>query len=202
MFKLNLGSLAFYIFAMVTAGMFIVELTNPNYSADSAIAQLVLALTGSVAIVPVHERIHAVTYKAIGAPKVRFIAEWRKGLILTIADRFVVNQREYLWLAIAPLLVISAALGGLYFLTPEYNLFIAGLLCFRTLSCVGDIAIVNFLWLRREMRSLVMMTTDCASVISTRNGQARLSAHRTHRQISDNRRRDHRHRRQPAVRNC
>lgn len=135
MFKLNLGSLAFYIFAVVTAGMFIVELTNPNHSADSAIAQLVLALTGSVAIVPVHERIHAVTYKAIGAPKVRFIAEWR-------------------------------------------------------------------MWLRREMRSLVMMTTDCASVISTRNGQARLSAHRTHRQISDNRRRDHRHRRQPAVRNC
>ncbi|MGQ9902743.1 MAG: DUF3267 domain-containing protein [Anaerolineae bacterium] len=150
MFKLNLGSLAFYIFAVVTAGMFIAELTNPSYGAGSSVIQIILALIGSVVIVPVHEGIHAVTYKIIGAPAVRFVAEWRKGLIYTIANRFVVNQREYMWLAVTPLFAISIALGVLYFLTPEYDLFIAGLLCFHTLSCVGDIAIVNFLWERRD----------------------------------------------------
>ncbi len=150
MLKLNLGSLAFYIFAVVTAGMFIAELTNPSYSAGSSAIQIILALIGSVVIVPVHEGIHAVTYKAIGAPAVRFVAEWRKGLIYTIADRFVVNQREYLRLALTPLIAISVVLGGLYFLIPERDLLIAGLLCFHTLSCIGDIAIVNFLWTRRD----------------------------------------------------
>lgn len=150
MFRLSLGSLAFYIFAAVTAGMFITELTSPAYSDDARLIQLILALIGSVAIAPLHEGIHALTYRMIGARAVRVLAEWRKGLIYTIADRFVVNQREYLWLAVSPLLVISVALGGLYFVAPEYDLLIAGLLCFHTLSCLGDIAIVNFLWEHRE----------------------------------------------------
>lgn len=150
MFRLNLGSLAFYIFVVVTVGMFIAELTNPSYTAESSMAQIILALIGSVVIAPVHEGIHAVTYRAIGARVVKFVAEWRKGLIYTIADRFVVNQREYVWLAVTPLVAISIALGGLYFLTPEYDLFIAGLLCLHTLSCLGDIAIVNFLWAHRD----------------------------------------------------
>ncbi len=150
MFRLHLGSLAFYIFAAVTAGMFIAELTSPSYTQASRVAQLILALIGSVVIAPIHEGIHAITYKLIGAPAVKFVAEWRKGVIYTIADRFVIDQREYLWLAVTPLFAINIALGGLYLLTSEYSLFIAGLLCLHTLSCIGDIAIVNFLWERRD----------------------------------------------------
>jgi len=149
-FRLNLGSLAFYIFAVVTIGMFIAELANPGYSSESRLNQVIWLAIGYVAVLPIHENIHAVIYKAIGAPAVRFITDWRKGLIYTIADRFVVNQREYVWLAVAPLIAISVALGGLYFLIPEQDLLIAGLLCFHTLSCIGDIAIVNFLWTRRD----------------------------------------------------
>ncbi|MCS7059595.1 MAG: DUF3267 domain-containing protein [Anaerolineae bacterium] len=159
MFRFNLGSLAFFLFALVTVAMFIAELTNPAYTGESTLTQLVLALIGSVVVVPIHEGIHALTYKAIGAPAVKFMAEWRKGLIYTVADRFVVNQREYVWLAIMPVLVISAALGGLYFVAPEYDLFIAGLLCFHTVSCVGDIAIVNFLWEHRER--VIFSYDDC-----------------------------------------
>jgi len=149
-FRLNLGSLAFYIFAVVTIGMFIAELTNPSYTSGSRLSELIWLMIGYVAALKVHEDIHALTYKAIGAPAVRFVAEWRKGLIYTIADRFVVNQREYLRLALTPLVAISVVLGGLYFLIPERDLLIAGLLCFHTLSCIGDIAIVNFLWTRRD----------------------------------------------------
>ena len=150
LFNINLGSLAFFIFALVTIAMFATELASNGYVEDSKAVQVVLALIGSLLIVPVHEGIHAITYKAIGAPAVKFVTEWSKGLIYTVADRFVVDQREYVWLAFTPLFVISLFLGGAYFLAPEYDVLIAGLLCFHTLSCIGDIAIINFLWVHRD----------------------------------------------------
>ena len=145
MWKTDPASLAFYTFLLVSAVLFGWELFVGTYQEGDRVIQLVFGALLSVALMPIHEAIHWAVYKWLGAPKVKFVAEWRKGLVYTIADRFVVTGREYMGLAAAPVLALSATLGLAYIALPEFGLVFSGLMCVHAISCIGDIAVINFI---------------------------------------------------------
>ena len=104
--------------------------------------QFALGLGLSVLLAPVHELIHGFALWAVGAPHVQYRANWRKLYLMAGADRFVVNEREFYWIAFAPFAVISLFAIGLLFWQPPTAL---GLLFLHTAFCAGDFALADFM---------------------------------------------------------
>jgi hypothetical protein len=100
-------------------------------------------------LLPLHELIHALSYRWYGAPNVKVIYNWRRLTACAFADNFVICGRELFWIAIMPFLVISAALLLLMVASEGADVFLATLLLLHTLACSGDFALLNYRWLHR-----------------------------------------------------
>ncbi|MBC7922611.1 MAG: DUF3267 domain-containing protein, partial [Ferruginibacter sp.] len=85
---------------------------------------LALAVVFGV-LLPLHEGIHALVYKGMGAADIRFSFAAKALAVYTCANRHVVHLREIIPLAIAPFLAISALLVVLAGYFPDYRLFFA-----------------------------------------------------------------------------
>jgi hypothetical protein len=69
-----------------------------------------------VILLPIHEGIHALAYKSLGAKNVRFSYTWRKLAVYTCAPLFVIRLKEIIPLALAPFAAITY---GPFFLSLE-----------------------------------------------------------------------------------
>jgi len=67
-------------------------------------------------LIPLHEYIHALAYKYVGAKKVSYDANWRKFYFMAMADRFVANRKEFELVAVAPFVVVSISCCLLFFI--------------------------------------------------------------------------------------
>jgi hypothetical protein len=107
-------------------------------------------LTFTVLIV-LHEWIHGLTYRMLGAQRVSYGGNWRKLIFYALADRYVADRKNFVKLALAPFAVISVvALAGLLLATgPVKGLFLS-ILLFHTGCCAGDFAMVSFFWQHRH----------------------------------------------------
>lgn len=117
----------------------------------AALFQVLVGMFGGyLLLVPVHEGIHALTYRAFGAEDVSVTYRWRTLSAYCIADGFVADSREFTWLALMPFLVINAALLAVILFLPGLRLPLAGALLLHVAACSGDFALLNFLWVHRE----------------------------------------------------
>lgn len=108
----------------------------------------------SFLLAPIHELIHGVALKAVGAPAVQYTANWRKLYFMAGSDRFVANEREFYPIAFAPFAMIS--LGALVLLI--WNpLTATSLLFLHTAFCVGDFALASYM---NEHRKEGIVTYD------------------------------------------
>jgi len=96
-------------------------------------------------IIPLHEGIHALAYKSLGAVKTSFDVNWMKFYFLAIADRFVASRREFPIVAIAPFAFISLILLVLYFVTTgDWQITWLFTLFTHTACCSGDFALLSY----------------------------------------------------------
>jgi hypothetical protein len=110
-------------------------------------------------LIPAHELLHALVYRIFGARDVRFGLLWRQGAAYAIAHHFVIGARAFIWVALAPFLVINGACLLLAIFAPNLRFF-ALLLSLAHLSAVGgDWAMLSFLW---EHRAAPVYTYDDA----------------------------------------
>ncbi len=95
-------------------------------------------------LLPIHEAIHALVFKALGARRVGF--GWiPKGLMVyAYAQKFVLTLRENSLVAAMPFLVITTLLAGALFLLPGYRPFLWGSLALHSFACVGDLALIRY----------------------------------------------------------
>lgn len=101
---------------------------------------------GYLVLLPIHENIHALTYRSFGARSVQVFYRWKNMTAYCVADRFVVNRRQMYWLCLNPFLVITPVLIVAALLTTGWwSLLFAGALVLHTSACGGDFAIVNWL---------------------------------------------------------
>jgi hypothetical protein len=105
---------------------------------------------GYLLLLPVHEGIHALTYRWLGAKGTRIVYTLRNLTAYCVADRFVVDGREFAWVCLMPflvlntiLLVVIAAVGG-------FQPLLWGMLLLHVGACSGDFAFVNLAWAHRN----------------------------------------------------
>lgn len=102
-------------------------------------------------LIPVHEYIHGLAYKSLGAKHVGYTANFKKLYFTAQANRFVVNYREFIFLAFAPFVVITlACLIAIPFLESSLILIPLGILAMHTGACGGDFALVSYLYPYRK----------------------------------------------------
>lgn len=137
----TIGSLAAWIWVGLRAG----------YTFSRWLETCGFAVIAFVFVVPVHEAIHGVAYKLLGAPDVRFSVSLKKFYAYAIADKFVVDRRSFALVAAMPFVLINGVLIIASLVLTETHAFFA--VCFllvHTGGTSGDWAMLNYLWLNRD----------------------------------------------------
>jgi hypothetical protein len=98
-------------------------------------------------LIPIHEYIHVLAYKALGAANTSCDVNWKKFYFLAIADKFVANKREFQIVALAPFVVISVTLILLLFFTNQLWTFaIIATLLTHTAFSSGDFGMISYFY--------------------------------------------------------
>ena len=104
---------------------------------------------GYILILPVHEWVHALTYRWLGAGEVKVVYRWRNMTAYCVADRFVVSMREFVGICLAPFVLVNAALVVAIAVVGGFWPVLWGMLLLHVGACSGDIAFVNLAWIHR-----------------------------------------------------
>lgn len=89
-------------------------------------------------LVPIHEAIHAVAYRAFGASSTRLHYRWRTLSAYCTADRFAIRGERFLVVCFAPFVVLSAVLAAAAISFPVAAPLLGGALVLHTGACSGD----------------------------------------------------------------
>jgi len=100
---------------------------------------------GSILVIPVHEILHGLAYRILGARKIEFGADLQQFIFFVTADRYPVSGNQLYFLAMTPFVVINLVIVAITALVfPQVILFAAFLLLSHNIMCIGDFAIVNY----------------------------------------------------------
>jgi len=148
--KRNLASFSFFLFNLIYIVIGIVKLgdyiSSDIFSWNHLFLNIALGfIVIPLLLVPLHELIHALMYKLMGAPKIRFGADLSQYIFYVAADNYAINFKEMLVVAMTPFILISFILifgaqslnGGLSFS------LILTLIAHGTM-CIGDFAVLSF----------------------------------------------------------
>ena len=96
-------------------------------------------------LIVVHELLHGIAYKLMGAKQVYFGAMLSQLIFYAGSDQEKFNGKQFRFIAIAPFVsILTAGLLSLLLL-PQYFLFILTVLFAHSFFCVGDFAVLNFM---------------------------------------------------------
>jgi hypothetical protein len=108
-------------------------------------------LAGSFLVIPVHELIHGLAYRILGARKIIFGSDLKQFIFFVTADRYPVSGLRIIFLALLPFAVINAVtifIVVAYF--PEKIIFGGFFLLSHNIMCIGDFAISNYVRLSEK----------------------------------------------------
>lgn len=98
-------------------------------------------------LIPLHEFIHGIMYKRAGATAVSYKAEWKKFIFFAMADKFVTFKKPFLYIALAPFVIINSLLFLLIIVGPSSQFFVwMGALFMHSAGCSGDFALVSYFY--------------------------------------------------------
>jgi len=109
-----------------------------------------LIFTFTVGLI-LHELLHLMVYKILGAKKTRLKTLWDQGAVAAVADQFVVSEKEFYWLAFTPYAVLTTA--GLIALFTTTGWVFYGVSCFLILhatACIGDFSLAGYMYENRD----------------------------------------------------
>ncbi|RLD35672.1 MAG: hypothetical protein DRI73_02155 [Bacteroidetes bacterium] len=148
--KWNMASLTFYMLNFIFLLALIYQaylLLNSNHItwAFFGLSLLFGFLVLPVLLIPVHELIHILAYKVLGAKKIKFGADLSQFIFYVTADRFVTGFRELIFIALLPFFMLSGLLLSLFFVFDAWISFsfLCALFAHGTM-CIGDFAMLSF----------------------------------------------------------
>ncbi len=104
-------------------------------------------------IIPVHEFLHVIPFWLTGARKIRVGADLKQYIFYVTAHKHVLNSMQFRFVALIPLILISAALLILILYLPGlWKWSLSVLLFVHATMCAGDFAILNFYYLNRHRK--------------------------------------------------
>lgn len=96
-------------------------------------------------LIPVHEGLHGLAYKIVGAPKISFGVNWRMFYFYAVADRFISDRKSFKFIALTPFICISLfAIIAIIFGSIAVKWVSIGVLVFHATACAGDFAMLSF----------------------------------------------------------
>jgi len=109
-----------------------------------------LIFTFTVGLI-LHELLHLLVYKILGAKKTRLRMLWDQGAVAAVADQFVVSEIEFYWLAFTPFVVLTAAgLVALFMTTGWIFYAVSFFLVIHTMACIGDFSLAGYMYENRD----------------------------------------------------
>jgi hypothetical protein len=141
---------AFYIFFSITLLLsFIFSallVANGEMGIFSLFGRAILYMGLSMfPIIPLHELLHGLAFKLMGAGKLVFGANLKEMVFYVTVDRFVLNKKQFYFLALTPFAVFSFVFILFLFAEDLYIRWIASLLlAFHTSCCIGDFALMAY----------------------------------------------------------
>ncbi|TAF66939.1 MAG: DUF3267 domain-containing protein [Cytophagales bacterium] len=109
-------------------------------------------------LIPLHELIHGLAYRLVGAKKVSYGANLKKFIFYALADKFVVSYKEFIIVALAPFLVVYLVNIILFLVLPTTGAYAClGLTFVHSLLCGGDFGLLSFF---HENKSKQLVTYD------------------------------------------
>ena len=111
---------------------------------ESFVWQIGAAFIGFFALLPIHEFIHGLAFKRVGAPKVGYGYSLKSLMVYAYSQNFPTTMREVALVAGMPFLIITAGLIVGWVLLPSYALFWGLLLLIHTSGCIGDFVLINY----------------------------------------------------------
>lgn len=99
-----------------------------------------------IALIIIHEALHALAYLATGANRISFGGKIKKFIFYAMADQQVISPRAFHVVALTPLVVVKmiCLLGIVQFYNQQLVYFFTGIMCLHSLFCAGDIAMLDF----------------------------------------------------------
>lgn len=114
-----------------------------------------------LAFIPIHELLHWVAYKVIGAKHVSFQANFTKLYFLTVANRFVTNSNEFRLVATLPFLsAIVLAFLAIAFSEVYWSITWIVFVLIHNFFCGGDFILLNFMENNRKKGIITYDDTD------------------------------------------
>ncbi len=108
-------------------------------------------------LLPIHEGIHGLVFKVLGAEKVGFGWTPKTLMVYAYAQKFVMSLKENAIVAVMPFLVITLALLIAFFALAEYKTLIVSTFVLHTYGCLGDFILINYYFKYRHKQ---MFTYD------------------------------------------
>jgi len=109
-----------------------------------------LIFTFTVGLI-LHELLHLLVYKILGAKKTRLKLLLDQGAVAAVADQFVVSEKEFYWLAFTPFAVLTiAGLIALFMTTGWVFYAVSFFLIIHTTACIGDFSLAGYMYENRH----------------------------------------------------
>lgn len=156
--KRNVVTIFYFVFNIISFAFLgakaTLDITKGIISWDMVLSGLGMGvLLCFVVVIFIHELLHVLAYKLTGAQTTAIQANWKQLVFVAVADKFIANAKEFLFIALLPFSVISTVLLiGLYFLVGFWFYVTLGALLMHSAACGGDFALVSFLWESRRKR--------------------------------------------------
>lgn len=108
-----------------------------------------------------HELLHLMVYKFLGAKKTRLKALWDQGAVAAVADHFVVSEKEFYWLAFTPFVVLTTAgIAGLFFTHGWIFYALSVFLIMHATACIGDFSLAGYIYGHRGRKIYTFDDTE------------------------------------------
>ncbi|MFD2570564.1 DUF3267 domain-containing protein [Spirosoma soli] len=116
----------------------------------SLVWQLVGGLVGLLILLPIHELIHGLAFKYIGAPHIGYGYSLRSLIVYAYSQLFPTTMREVAFVAVMPFIIITTSLLIGWAIWPVYKVFWLILLIIHTSACIGDFALIRYYYKNRQ----------------------------------------------------
>lgn len=134
------------LFGIVLFTLMLKEIVKGEFRFSTEFAYFSYGSISTLILIPLHEYIHALAYKYVGAKNTSYDMNLRKFYFMAMADKFVANAREFKVVILTPFITITAICVLIYFLAVGYwKYFILGIFFTHTLFCSGDFGLLNYL---------------------------------------------------------
>jgi hypothetical protein len=137
-----------YQIIMIMVGMFFFT-RSIVLAFQSSPAQLYFSLAALVfcfsVLIIIHELLHGIALKLAGAKRVTYGGYLKKFIFYAEADQFVINHRQFAFIALTPLFVVKLVtlIGVIIFFNHPLFYFLIFVMSAHSLFCAGDIGLLS-----------------------------------------------------------